>query len=147
MWITPDGNIFENRFMLRMREPAKEYLVNKVEGAVPNCKAFAFIIIDYPELYGDYRKTGNIEPLLTEPNLNIEIEIYCSSDDPFKSEDIQTLTRTLKEVQFDHIDIWNTNYDINTPDITSSVMKLDADHIWKIEKFENGKYSCIHPSK
>lgn len=147
MWITPDGNIFENRFMLRMRDPAKEYLVDLVEKTIPYCKAYAFIIIDYPELYGDYRKTGNIEPLLTEDNLNIEVEIYCSTSEPFKSEDIQNLTQALTNVQFDHIDIWNTSQDIRESEIENTVLKLNAEHVWKIEKLSNGKLSCVHPSK
>lgn len=147
MWITPDGEIFENRFMLRMREPAKQYIVDLVENAVPYCKAYSFIIIDVPELIGDYRKDGNIEPLLTEQNLNIEIEIYCSSSEPFKSDDIQKLMQELKDVQFDHLDIWNTSHDIHEFEVENTVLKEGAQHVWKIEKYTNGKYSCVHPEK
>lgn len=147
MWITPEGDIFENRFMLRMREPAKQYIVDAVQKTVPYCKAYSFIIIDYPELIGDYRHTGNVEPLLTEPNLNIEIEIFCSRKEPFKNDDIQKLMKELKDIQFDHLDIWNTSQDINQEGVENTVLKTDSTHVWKIEKYENGKYSCTHPEQ
>ncbi len=145
MWITPEGDIFENRFMLRMREPAKQYVNELVEKTVPYCKAYTFITIDYPELYGDYRKTGNTEPLLTEPNLNIKIELYCSSSEPFNSEDMQKITKALEAVQFDSLDVWNTAYDIREPGVENTVLKDKAKHVASVKKFENGKCSYTHP--
>jgi len=143
MWITSDGRIFENRFMLRMREPAKKYLINKVEGVLPDTKVFAFITVEYPELYGDYRKTGNVEPFLTEPNLNIELEVFSGKDKPFKSDDIQTLASALKEVQFDNVQIWNCDItDINSTELNNSQLKLEGKKVWNMTKSENGKFSC-----
>jgi hypothetical protein len=143
MWITSTGQIFEDRFMLRMRQPAKDYLVNAVETALPNTKAFAFVTIDYPELYGDYRKDGNVEPLLTEPNLNIEVEIYTGKDKPFKSEDIQKLTSALKDVQFDSIGVWICeDTDITSTEKNNSQLKLSGQKKWQISKDEKGRCTC-----
>jgi hypothetical protein len=143
MWITSSGQIFEDRFMLRMRQPAKDYLVNAVETALPDAKAFAFVTIDYPELNGDYRKDGNVEPLLTETNLNIEVEIYTGKDKPFKSEDIQKLTSALKDVQFDSIGIWICDdTDITSTEKNNSQLKLSGQKKWQISKDEKGRCTC-----
>ena len=143
MWITSSGQIFEDRFMLRMRQPAKDYLVNAVETALPDAKAFAFVTIDYPELNGDYRKDGNVEPLLTESNLNIEVEVYTGKDKPFKSEDIQKLTSALKDVQFDSIGIWICDdTDITSTGKNNSQLKLSGQKKWQISKDEKGRCTC-----
>lgn len=142
MWITPDGEIFENRFMLRMREPAKEYLVKTVENAVPGVKAYAFVTIEYPELFGDYRHDGNVEPLLTEPNLNIEVEVYAGTNYTFRSEDIQPLISALSGVQFDSVDIWQCSENVDGTLKENSELKLNARKMWHITKDANGKFAC-----
>jgi len=143
MWLSSEGEVFEDRFMLRMREPAKAYLVKKIQTALPDTRVFAYITIDYPELYGDYRKTGNIEPLLTEPNLYIRIEVFSGSDRPFKSEDIQTLASALKDVQFDIVNIWECDEKNITGTLkTDSELKISSRKKWYLKKDSNGKFEC-----
>lgn len=143
MWITPSGEIFEDRFMLRMRQPAKDYLVNAVETAVPDCKAFAFVTIDYPELSGDYRKDGAIAPLLTEQNLNIQLEVFTGKDKPFHAKDIQLVTAALKDVQFDSVGVWICDErNIKNTGKNNSELKLTGKKKWQLSKDEKGRYSC-----